>query len=123
MTPDMRTALKQRQQLIQKRTIDVLRMGLENNEPWVRHLGPPPAAVAERRTWARHAATVAAHRDRYTIRTVEPTGPTPHTESKRTDALAAASARQALAVSATSRSTTTPNRRRPPTRGHDGLVM
>lgn len=72
MTDDMRTALDERQQLIERRAVDRARTALTKGDAWTRHLGPPPTEPTQRQTWFRDLATVAAYRDRHAI-----TGDTP----------------------------------------------
>ncbi|HUG84323.1 MAG TPA: AAA family ATPase, partial [Euzebya sp.] len=72
MTEDMRTALDEREQLIQQRAVDLARGALTNGEAWTRHLGPPPIHPERRRVWSRALVTIAAYRNRHAI-----TGDTP----------------------------------------------
>lgn len=75
MTEDMRTALDERQQLIEQRAVQLARTALTNNDAWTRHLGPPPTDPHWRRTWLRDLAIVAAYRERHSITSDTPIDP------------------------------------------------
>ncbi len=72
MTEDMRTALDDRQQLLERRAVELARTALTNGDARIRHLGPAPTDPHWRRAWLQDLATIAAYRDRHTI-----TGDTP----------------------------------------------
>lgn len=74
MTDDMRTALDDRQQLIEQRAVELAHTAMTNNDAWTRHLGPPPTDPHWRRAWLRDLATIAAYRDRHAITSNTPLG-------------------------------------------------
>ncbi|WP_370324571.1 ATP-dependent RecD-like DNA helicase [Euzebya sp.] len=86
MTPDMRTALDERQQLIERRARDLVETAMDQHEPWLRHLGSRPFAPRGRDRWVHTATTIAAYRDRYNIASTDPLGAPPTTDAQRTDA-------------------------------------
>ncbi|EYT56604.1 conjugal transfer protein [Leucobacter sp. UCD-THU] len=64
--PDLRRALREREQLIEGRARALAQAALDEHHPWIAELGAPP--TGRRRTaWERNAATVAAYRDRYRV--------------------------------------------------------
>jgi conjugative relaxase-like TrwC/TraI family protein len=65
--PDVRRALAERAALIEQRAEALATRALDDHEPWIAHLGPPPHQPEQRLPWERAAATVAAYRDRYEI--------------------------------------------------------
>jgi hypothetical protein len=72
MTTDMRRALTERRDLLEARADATLDQALNDGESWTTALGTPPKDERAAATWRRHARTVAAYRDRYSI-----TGPAP----------------------------------------------
>ncbi|WP_370325523.1 MobF family relaxase [Euzebya sp.] len=86
MTPDMRTALDERHQLIEQRARDLVETAMVHHEPWLRHLGPVPQNWHGRDRWVRTASTVAAYRDRYRITTTDPLGRDAANQLQRADA-------------------------------------
>ncbi|WP_370328250.1 MobF family relaxase [Euzebya sp.] len=86
MTPAMRTALDERQQLIEQRASGLVQTAIARHEPWIRHLGRVPQQWHGRDCWVRTATTVAAYRDRYDITTANPLGPDPVSDMQRADA-------------------------------------
>ncbi|CAN5493619.1 hypothetical protein BH23ACT9_BH23ACT9_25530 [soil metagenome] len=74
MTDDMRTALHDRQQLIEQRAVQLARTALTNGDPWIRQLGPAPTDPHWRRTWLRNLATIAAYRDCHAVTSNTPLG-------------------------------------------------
>jgi len=99
MDADMRQALAERSQLLEKRANAELDEALLVGEKWARALGAVPHGSAAE-AWHRHACTVAAYRDRYGIVGALPLGPAPLSTAQRLDAgraRAALEAAQALA--------------------------
>ncbi|MGD9961484.1 MobF family relaxase [Nocardioides sp.] len=92
MTPEMRTALDERRELIETRAHELAERAVAEHAPWLNKLGRPPVGERERRRWLQHVATVAAYRDRYGVTTVSTLGPQPQTETQRNDAARARSA-------------------------------
>jgi hypothetical protein len=124
MTADMRTALQERQQLIQQRAIELLRAAIANDEPWTRQIGTPPHDLERRRAWTRQAATVAAYRDRYLITAPNPVGGSTTSDIQQIDAAAAADAvRNAVAISHSPPLAPVSISRHPPTRPWQGPPM
>ena len=93
MTTKTRQALTERRDLIEARADARLAGALQNGETWMVALGPEPKDDKAAMIWRRHARTVAAYRDRYSI-----TGPTPLGEPAESAAqkIDAARARAAL---------------------------
>jgi conjugative relaxase-like TrwC/TraI family protein len=65
MSPEMSTALAERQALMEARAMALADEAFEAEEPWLKRLGTPPKADAARGRWLNHVRTVAAYRDRY----------------------------------------------------------
>jgi hypothetical protein len=86
MADDMRQALDERRDLIEKRANAVLDSALNKGATWTKALGPSPHQQAKRRFWLRHARIVAAYRDRYGITDDTPLGPTPVATAQKIDA-------------------------------------
>ncbi|CDK01600.1 TrwC relaxase [Microbacterium sp. C448] len=86
MADDMRQALDERRDLIEKRADAVLDAALNEGATWTKALGPSPRQRAKRQTWLRRARTVAAYRDRYGITDDTPLGPTPVATAQKIDA-------------------------------------
>ncbi len=93
MTPDMRTVLDERHQLIERRARSVVGAAIAQREPWLRHLGPIPQNWHGRDRWVRTAVTIAAYRDRHGITTTSPLGPDTVSDLRQADA---ARAREAM---------------------------
>ena len=72
ITDDMRTALTDRQALIETAARELVREAHEAGAAWVPRLGKPPAQPRQSEQWLAHAATIALYRYRYDI-----TGPSP----------------------------------------------
>ncbi|SER97836.1 conjugative relaxase domain-containing protein, TrwC/TraI family [Propionibacterium cyclohexanicum] len=72
MSTETRQALTERRDLIEARADAQLAGALQDGEMWTVALGPEPKDAKAAALWRRHARTVAAYRDRYSI-----TGPTP----------------------------------------------
>jgi conjugative relaxase-like TrwC/TraI family protein len=71
--PDLRQALTERAALIEQRADALVSRAITTRQPWIAHLGPPPADPARRLLWERAASTVAAYRDRHGV--TNPTNP------------------------------------------------
>ena len=61
-----RRALRERADLIEARAMALAEQAIRSGESWMRALGAPPTG-SDGGSWRRHAATVAAYRDRYGI--------------------------------------------------------
>lgn len=89
--PDLRRGLHERERLIEERVNSLVREALDQKQPWTQALGPMPNGRT-RALWIEQAATVAAYRDRYQIRSPQPLGVAPATTSQRIDAARARAA-------------------------------
>ena len=67
MSPEMMTALAERQTLMESRAVALAANAVEADEPWLRRLGTPPTTGAARSRWLKEVSTVAAYRDRYRV--------------------------------------------------------
>jgi conjugative relaxase-like TrwC/TraI family protein len=67
MSPEMKTALTERQTLMESRAVALAANAVEAGEPWLRGLGTPPTTDAARSHWLNEVSTVAAYRDRYRV--------------------------------------------------------
>ncbi|NEE03842.1 MobF family relaxase [Phytoactinopolyspora halotolerans] len=76
MTDEMRTALLEREHLIEQRARFLAENAIRRREPWTRHLGPPPLGGQQRNAWLDAVTTIAAYRDRHAITEPLPLGPT-----------------------------------------------
>lgn len=73
--PQWQPYLDARAELIRHR-IDALTQSAAATRPaWTAQLGDPPAAPAERATWLRHLAVIAAYRDQYQVDDDDPAHP------------------------------------------------
>jgi conjugative relaxase-like TrwC/TraI family protein len=86
MTEEMRTALQERQQLIERRAITLAATAVHAGESWTTPLGKPPTAPPQQRQWIQQVRVIAAYRDRYHITGTEPLGPEPNDANQRLDA-------------------------------------
>jgi conjugative relaxase-like TrwC/TraI family protein len=68
--PDMQQALREREEAIEQHTLTLIDDATQTGQPWLRHLGTPPADPARRLSWLREVCTVAAYRDRWNITTL-----------------------------------------------------
>jgi conjugative relaxase-like TrwC/TraI family protein len=66
--PDMADALSQRDDAMERRAHSLLEEAAERDDPWLKRIGPLPTDPQTRAAWARRAATVAAYRERWSIR-------------------------------------------------------
>ncbi|WP_226997090.1 hypothetical protein [Tessaracoccus aquimaris] len=92
MAHDMRQALDERRDLIEKRADAVLDSALSQVAVWTKALGSPPRPEAKRHAWLRNTRIVAAYRDRYGITDDTPLGPTPVATAQKIDAARAKAA-------------------------------
>ncbi len=109
-----RRALRERADLIESRAAALAEQAIASGESWLRALGAPPiGSVGE--AWRRHAATVAAYRDRYGIVGGRPLGiGQPTSDAQKADATRARAALEAARRIA--------DRENDPTRGHVPIV-
>ncbi|WP_167131877.1 MobF family relaxase [Paramicrobacterium chengjingii] len=93
MAEEMRQALDEHRDLIEKRADAVFQEALANKEPWTAKLGTPPDEKTKQKTWWRAAHTIAAYRDRYQVTDDQnPLGPAPESSSQKVDAARARAA-------------------------------
>jgi len=93
MADEMRQALDERRDLIERRADAVLHGALTDNQPWTAKLGVAPKDAKRREAWRRAARTVSAYRDRYQITDERtPFGPAPESTSQKIDAARARAA-------------------------------
>ncbi|TCP57557.1 hypothetical protein EV191_1011514 [Tamaricihabitans halophyticus] len=85
MTEDMRQALDERRELIERRADAVLDNAQEEDAAWTKALGTPPRDQVKQRVWRRHARTIAAYRDRYSITDNSPLGTAPESTAQKID--------------------------------------
>ena len=74
-------ALRQRYRLLEQHGDKALRSAIEQRQPWIRHLNPPPTDPERRRTWWAHARAIATYRDRHRITDHTPLGQDPGNKS------------------------------------------
>jgi hypothetical protein len=86
MTDEMRQALAERAQLIERRAHALTETAIADQTTWTRALGEPPPHPRRRGAWIRHVQTISAYRDRYQITSDTPLGPPPATTAQRIDA-------------------------------------
>ena len=104
---DVRRSLDERAVALQTRAELVLDRDLNSASAWTQELPPQPTGLEQ--VWRRHATTIAAYRDRYSIDSDEPLGPETTVSRQRAgDRQRAADALRALGVS-TSATTTLPS--------------
>ena len=89
---EMRTALDEREALIEARADAVLDAALTDKAPWTRALGALPSDARRAEVWRKAARGVAAYRDRYRITDEPPLGAPPVSEAQKIDAARARSA-------------------------------
>ena len=85
MPADMHRSLTELQDLIEQRATALASQAIQDGQPWVRRLGPPPTDPARRAAWEQQVRTITAYRDRYGITGGDPLGPTPGGEGQRLD--------------------------------------
>jgi conjugative relaxase-like TrwC/TraI family protein len=114
--PEMRSALTERQRLIEQRARDLADTAIRERAPWVRPLGTRPADPGRAQAWLMQLRTIAAYRDRYAVTDASPTGRPARNISQRLDqarAEAAARAAQRIAADRASSTQRTTNRSNP----------
>ncbi|HMT51516.1 MAG TPA: AAA family ATPase, partial [Dietzia sp.] len=82
---EMRTALDERESLIEHRADAVLEVALTESAPWTTALGTPPTDRRRAAAWRKSARVVAAYRDRYRITDNTPLGAPPETAAQKID--------------------------------------
>ena len=82
---DMHRTLTELQHLIEQRATALASHAIQDSQPWVRRLGPPPTDPAPRAAWEQHVRTIAAYRDRHGITGPDPLGPAPSGQGQRLD--------------------------------------
>jgi hypothetical protein len=85
MPSDMAQTLGELAELIEQRASVVASQAIQQGQPWVRRLGPPPADPARRAVWEQQVRSIAAYRDRYSITGPDPLGPAPSGQGQRLD--------------------------------------
>lgn len=91
MTNEMRQALDERRDLIERRADALLDGAIASSARWLRELGDAREHPDEV-NWRCQARVVAAYRDRYAITTDDPLGPISRSDAQRSDALRARTA-------------------------------
>ncbi len=92
MTTETRQALTERRDLIEARADTQLVGALQDGETWTVALGPEPKDAKTAAIWRRHARTVAAYRDRYSITSPAPLGAPAESAAQKIDAARAKTA-------------------------------
>lgn len=82
---DMRRALEERRELIEKRADSVLAAAIAESAPWLSDLGPEPLGSRHAVVWRRGARVVAAYRDRYGVASEAALGGVPNSENQKVD--------------------------------------
>jgi hypothetical protein len=67
-------AIRERRQLIEQHADQLLWTAIRERQPWLTHLGRPPADAVPRQRWITCARTIAAYRDRHGITDRAPLG-------------------------------------------------
>ncbi|WP_313556154.1 MobF family relaxase [Miniimonas arenae] len=107
--PETRQALDERRDLIEQRATTLARAALDEQAPWLRAVGAPPADPRRAAAWLRQVRVVAAYRDRYHLTDDTPLGPTAESLTQRVD-----QARAEAAIDAARRIATEPVSASPP---------
>lgn len=89
---EMRTALDERQALIEARADAVLDTALAETAPWTKALPMAPDDRRRAATWRKATRVVAAYRDRYRITDDAPIGAPPESAAQKIDAARARAA-------------------------------
>lgn len=111
---EMRTALDEREALIEVRADAILDEALADKAPWTKALGTQPRDARRAAAWRSTARVVAAYRDRYRITGDTPLGASPASEAQKIEAARARAAlRQAMDI-ATAPAVTRPQVRTEP---------
>ncbi|WP_281269653.1 AAA family ATPase [Phytoactinopolyspora halophila] len=92
MTDEMRTALREREHLIEQRARSLAENAIRRREPWTRHLGPPPRGGQQRSVWLEAVTTIAAYRDRHAFTGPRPLGSTGTGDDRHIDTVYARAA-------------------------------
>ncbi|HEY0869598.1 MAG TPA: hypothetical protein VGD55_04315, partial [Acidothermaceae bacterium] len=66
--PDQREAISQLETLMRARVEHLTELAIATGPAWMRPLGPAPRNPRDHTSWIHAVATIAAYRDRYTIR-------------------------------------------------------
>ncbi|GAB7007801.1 MobF family relaxase [Nocardioides sp. AN3] len=107
-------AIAERKQNIEHRARTLTEQAIQAKAPWLRRLGPPPAASEAREQWLAAAVTISAYRDRYHITSPLPVGGGAISEAQRADrGHALLAVREATAIAATRSITVTTAREAP----------
>jgi hypothetical protein len=85
MLADMQRTLTELRDLIEQRAAALAGQAIQEDRPWVRRLGPPPADPSRRAAWEQEVRTIAAYRDRHGITGSDPLGPAPSGQGQRLD--------------------------------------
>jgi len=80
-TSVVRSQLEKRDGAMEQRARSLAQEAIAANHAWLRPLGSPPSAPAERERWLREVSTAAAYRDRWHIEGQGPLGPAPDREN------------------------------------------
>jgi hypothetical protein len=75
--PDSARALSERDDAMEQRARSLAQEAIAAGHAWLRPLGSPPSAPAQRERWLREVSTVAAYRDRWHIQGRRPLGEPP----------------------------------------------
>jgi hypothetical protein len=67
--PDLARAVREREDAIAKRALDLAEHAVRSGVPWAKAFGPPPPRPAVAQAWWDRLAVVAAYRDRWRITT------------------------------------------------------
>jgi hypothetical protein len=99
MPADMHSTLTELRELIEQRAAALASQAVQERQPWVRRLGPPPRDPARWVVWEQQVRTIAAYRDRHGLIGGDPLGPAPSGQGQRLDHQRAnAAARRAQAT-------------------------
>jgi len=85
MSPKMRRALSEREELLQARATTLAEAAVAQKSPWLSRLGPVPADPRQRSAWIREVRVVAAYRDLWRVDSDSPLGPGGATDRQRID--------------------------------------
>ena len=85
MSPEMRQALNERHELIEKRADSLVDQAVDEAADWVRPIFPERRDAEAMTGWRRRARVIAAYRDRYQVSSSEPLGPVPERTAQKID--------------------------------------
>ena len=85
MSPEMRQALNERHELIEKRADSLVDQAVDEAADWVQPLLPQRQNEDMMTGWRRRARVIAAYRDRYQMTGAEPLGPVPERTAQKID--------------------------------------